>query len=325
MKRTNIRSRVEGFTLIELLVVIAIIAILAAILFPVLAQARNAAKKSVTMSNMKQHGLSFMMYTTDQDDMYPAAVMGGCTGEATANNSLWSRQTLPYVKNLDIFTDGMATTKAPGFRFQANVTVPDVNLPANPPPCNDTNTDRRAMPIGINRTFLAYFACDDGSQIGCSATIWGDEPLNTANNAACVSQYTGGSAIQEPARYVTVATTNTGCSAGFQGYLASPQAPINTTDGLTNRNGDGTILAFADGHAKFYAARPDAGLATTLGNPKAVLSPVQNRRAVMLRAQGQSNRVNGVLNCTNHNPAGVLWNIHLPLPGENAALDTLCN
>jgi len=61
----------KGFTLIELLVVIAIIAILAAILFPVFAQAKLAAKKTTDLSNLKQFGLAAMMYSSDNDDYFP--------------------------------------------------------------------------------------------------------------------------------------------------------------------------------------------------------------------------------------------------------------
>ena len=73
MKRN--RSRHEsGFTLIELLVVIAIIAILAAILFPVFAQAREKARATSCSSNIRQAGLALMQYTQDYDERYPNGV-----------------------------------------------------------------------------------------------------------------------------------------------------------------------------------------------------------------------------------------------------------
>lgn len=65
-------NRHRGFTLIELLVVIAIIAILAAILFPVFSQAREKARQSVCLSNMKQFTLGMMMYVHDYDESFPS-------------------------------------------------------------------------------------------------------------------------------------------------------------------------------------------------------------------------------------------------------------
>ncbi|RYG46377.1 prepilin-type N-terminal cleavage/methylation domain-containing protein, partial [bacterium] len=62
----------RGFTLIELLVVIAIIAVLAAILFPVFAQAKEAAKKTACLSNLKQMGTAFALYLNDSEGVYPS-------------------------------------------------------------------------------------------------------------------------------------------------------------------------------------------------------------------------------------------------------------
>jgi prepilin-type N-terminal cleavage/methylation domain-containing protein len=79
------RRRV-GFTLIELLVVIAVIAILAAILYPVFAQARESARKTTCLSNLKQIGLSMIMYCDDYDETFPSAVVSWwCAG--TVSNS----------------------------------------------------------------------------------------------------------------------------------------------------------------------------------------------------------------------------------------------
>ena len=74
----------KGFTLIELLVVIAIIAILAAILFPVFAQAREKARQTQCLSNAKQIGTAMIMYTTDYDGLYPASNVAGAYNGAGA-------------------------------------------------------------------------------------------------------------------------------------------------------------------------------------------------------------------------------------------------
>jgi len=105
------RSR-RGFTLIELLVVIAIIAILAAILFPVFARAREAARTSSCLSNTKQIGSATMMYVQDYDEIFPWMWQGGAgsawvhipDGETTASNYYtWAEFIYPYVKNKGVF------------------------------------------------------------------------------------------------------------------------------------------------------------------------------------------------------------------------------
>ncbi|MBL8039763.1 MAG: prepilin-type N-terminal cleavage/methylation domain-containing protein, partial [Chthonomonas sp.] len=116
----------KGFTLIELLVVIAIIAILAAILFPVFAQAKDAAKRTSALSSVKQIGTGIMIYVTDYDDQFPMSM--GRRGELTpatwrvgvvtpmpgnsitdapwsdplrqnGANCMWANSTYPYIKN----------------------------------------------------------------------------------------------------------------------------------------------------------------------------------------------------------------------------------
>src|SRR4051812_37195731 len=87
-KQTSSRA----FTLIELLVVIAIIAILAAILFPVFAQAKEAAKKTTCISNLKQVGLALTMYLTDYDDTFPWSTSSMQSGWT------WYQSVDPYVK-----------------------------------------------------------------------------------------------------------------------------------------------------------------------------------------------------------------------------------
>ena len=88
----------RAFTLIELLVVIAIIAILAAILFPVFAQARDKARSTACLSNTKQLALGVMQYAQDYDETLPVAGYNAqCRGR-------WQWQIYPYVKNQQVFT-----------------------------------------------------------------------------------------------------------------------------------------------------------------------------------------------------------------------------
>lgn len=99
----------KGFTLIELLVVIAIIAILASILFPVFARARENARRSSCQSNLKQIGLGLLQYAQDNDEsmpyIYGGCVNRGCTGTPSDiyNGYLWQDVIYPYVKSEGVF------------------------------------------------------------------------------------------------------------------------------------------------------------------------------------------------------------------------------
>lgn len=95
----------RGFTLIELLVVIAIIAILAAILFPVFAQAKLAAKSIACISNLKQIGLASPMYANDYDDGMVLSVQWDDVNQVVVGRNYWSDLLNPYMKNKDINWD----------------------------------------------------------------------------------------------------------------------------------------------------------------------------------------------------------------------------
>jgi prepilin-type N-terminal cleavage/methylation domain-containing protein/prepilin-type processing-associated H-X9-DG protein len=129
------RTRQGGFTLIELLVVIAIIAILAAILFPVFAQAREKARQTSCLSNMKQWSNGFMMYIQDYDEQfpfgygfmfgqwdvfgdgvpyvgdYPADWRTSHPGWVSGMSLHWSNAVQPYVKNMEITRCPSAATE----------------------------------------------------------------------------------------------------------------------------------------------------------------------------------------------------------------------
>jgi len=108
----------RGFTLIELLVVIAIIAILAAILFPVFARAREKARQASCQSNLKQLALAALMYAQDYDEVNLAYLRGythtGQTGNALAYSS-WAEQIEPYAKNWQMFKCPSNAAYGPAF------------------------------------------------------------------------------------------------------------------------------------------------------------------------------------------------------------------
>lgn len=96
----------KGFTLIELLVVIAIIAILAAILFPVFAKAREKARQTTCLSNMKQLGTAFMMYAQDYDEMLPgwSSAWNASSDPGDNAQTSWDNAILGYMKNRQILS-----------------------------------------------------------------------------------------------------------------------------------------------------------------------------------------------------------------------------
>ncbi len=130
-------QRRQGFTLIELLVVIAIIAILAAILFPVFAQAKLAAKKTADLSNIKQTGLSYFMYGNDYDDFLPNNVGDGLKDQTYVT----AAELQPYEKSFPIWKDPASPWKMGSLQRQQGPLngYGDYVIPPNDPCIGLTN------------------------------------------------------------------------------------------------------------------------------------------------------------------------------------------
>jgi prepilin-type N-terminal cleavage/methylation domain-containing protein/prepilin-type processing-associated H-X9-DG protein len=248
-ERTSASGRKVGFTLIELLVVIAIIAILAAILFPAFAKARESARRASCSSNLKQIGIGLMQYSQEYDERVPRTWYGPDKDYSGADGRYkWMDAIYPYLKSEAIFNcpsdstteqrpsitqNGAFKYHAPvqpdafGYNFGsygANNTYYDIGPDALPPFSRDASLASIAAPsttVAIAETF----------------------PANSTNQAYFTFEFNWASRADEP-----VAPVKT---AGFPSLTG-----VDGAVGIAGRHLETTNVLYCDGHVK--SSRLDA-------------------------------------------------------------------
>jgi len=220
--------RKKGFTLIELLVVIAIIAILAAILFPVFAQAREKARGISCLSNCKQLGNAIMMYTQDYDECYiPYITYYGPNNEC-APQYQWPANLQTYIKNTGVYqcpsaprVSGTWAYRCAGYGVNYRHLMRCTRWPAG-----------MSGPCVTPRSLASI-------QRPADTIVLGDAGVPTDGSNTCGTPGQGW-----PALYCTLCFPDGVCTG-----------PLGKSNALTTRHQGGGNFVFADGHAKWY--RPE--------------------------------------------------------------------
>jgi prepilin-type N-terminal cleavage/methylation domain-containing protein/prepilin-type processing-associated H-X9-DG protein len=239
------RSARKGFTLIELLVVIAIIAILAAILFPVFAKAREKARQASCASNEKQLGLGILQYVQDYDEHMPSGynttlAKGGLPGAA------WAGSVQPYIKSTQLmkcpddstssFTQKDGTYYPVSYGFNSNLAgngatgaLASLGAPASTVMAFEV-VGNSANITNINEGVVPATSDNLGTM---------DSPVG--NGITIADKYDGSTA--EATQYATGIIDNSGATAGAAGT-----SEFATT---TGRHTDGANYLLGDGHVKW--------------------------------------------------------------------------
>lgn len=275
--------RTKGFTLIELLVVIAIIAILAAILFPVFAKAREKARQTSCLSNMKQVSLGVLQYLQDNNEMFPCGYEGG--PEWTYGEG-WAGSLQAYIKSAAVFkcpddstTDGtnvnQQTTYPDSYGMNINLTnqlVPQTCCSAEP-------IIQSAMTAPAGTVMLFEIT---GDQTDLTDTTEGTKdwttPAGTNGSTYILSAVGDGLSDSVPGSYALRATEDTGNNATDH-FVPQVQYATGDIAGQFNPNGTvptdfesaqglhtgGANYAFADGHSKWLLPSAVSGGPAAVG------------------------------------------------------------
>nr|WP_309688990.1 prepilin-type N-terminal cleavage/methylation domain-containing protein [Armatimonas sp.] len=244
--------RRQTFTLIELLVVIAIIAILAAILFPVFARAREQARKTACLSNLKQIGTALLMYCQDYDETLVPVAIGVCPGPTAFS---WADLSYAYTKNEKLFDCPTATLRM------------KLNAALNPP---RFHRDRGGTGVGVNTDCTTGAPIATGLGFNYGVNAFGPQTGQTDQTAGPF--WTRGSgempngslaAHPKPAEIIAIADSR-GASpwsmAGGNGVYDLPS--VDGQADARRHSGDRTLqnygslnVMFMDGHAKYTNLR----------------------------------------------------------------------
>lgn len=288
-------SRRKGFTLIELLVVIAIIAILAAILFPVFAQAREKARQTSCLSNIKQLALGALMYAEDYDETLPNQEcastpwschngFGGCLGvsvpPAPYLTQLSTQVRLnPYIKNKHLWTCPSHPLQGLGWPGTADAPA-EVSIVSESPTvkgcylCGDEwfPADWVGVKISydLNAALLAPYSWVNWVVPG--SIPWGGSAVCPPANGSSPGTTLG--AIKNPSGTVLIAEAGEvrqacGYQAPYPNLTASLAGYSSMRVESNTRHSGGNNLSFCDGHAKWYKAQRMATECPTLWIPDA--------------------------------------------------------
>lgn len=205
-----------GFTLIELLVVIAIIAVLAAILFPVFARARENGRRASCQSNLKQVGLGLLQYAQDYDEKLARAWYGvGNGGSNSTDKYKWMDAIFPYVKSEQVFNCPSHSFTAPGGAFKLR---------------SGTNYGSYAI----------------------NASYWGDGDFEQSPAGELNTSLT---AIQDPAGCIWIGDSSAHFEFAWENKADQPPVATDASgsrypDYLIQRHLDTIPVLFCDGHVK---------------------------------------------------------------------------
>ncbi|MEI7577756.1 MAG: prepilin-type N-terminal cleavage/methylation domain-containing protein [Armatimonadota bacterium] len=247
----------RAFTLIELLVVIAIIAILAAILFPVFAQAKLAAKKTSDLSNIKNNTMGGILYTADTDDMLPFVEWPDFYANAA--------RFMPYIKNRQVFTSSVSTFKIGSYQKKQGGNGYGFYMENPASPCVGA--------LGVSTRGQANFYDDiyppldylwneslNEGQVSCTGPWWNTSA--TVNIDGGISMTSGKfTNIAKVAMWSNFPSIGTqwpgGCVDGNCDNGASVGSAYSSFWGANYRGpfSEGSNVGYVDGHAKYNKFR----------------------------------------------------------------------